>query len=118
MRGCCLSSRQWSSGWNSEISENEVTAMRLLCAVILFHVSSATWAASGQSAAYPERPIRLIVGFTAGSNDDYQARIIAPKLTERLGQTVIVDNRAGAAGHMAAELAAHANPDGHTLMLA
>jgi tripartite-type tricarboxylate transporter receptor subunit TctC len=92
--------------------------MRLLCAVILVHVSCAVLAASGQAPSYPDRPIRLIVGFPAGSTDDYNARIIGPKLTERLGQPVIVDNRAGAAGHLAAELAAHANPDGYTLMLA
>ncbi|HYC47771.1 MAG TPA: tripartite tricarboxylate transporter substrate binding protein [Burkholderiales bacterium] len=79
--------------------------------------SAAAIAASG-TATYPNRPIRLIVGFTPGSADDYLARLLAPKLTERLGETVVVDNRSGVAGHLAAELASRANPDGHTLMLA
>ena len=90
-------------------------ALTLLAATLLI-ASTALFAADVPS--YPNRPIRLIVGFTPGSADDYIARLIAPKLTERLGQTVIVDNRAGVAGHLAAEIAARANPDGHTLMLA
>jgi tripartite-type tricarboxylate transporter receptor subunit TctC len=67
------------------------------------------WAAAAMAATavapFPDRPMRLIVGFTPGSADDYIARLLAPKLTERLGQTVIVDNRSGVAGHLAAELA-------------
>jgi tripartite-type tricarboxylate transporter receptor subunit TctC len=86
----------------------------MLCALILTHVGFASAADGG----YPNRPIRLIVGFPAGSTDDYNARVVGPKLTERLGQPVIVDNRSGASGHLAAELAAHAAPDGYTLMLA
>ncbi|HEX2829140.1 MAG TPA: tripartite tricarboxylate transporter substrate-binding protein [Burkholderiales bacterium] len=88
--------------------------IRIVCALILTQVGLAAAADS----RYPNRPIRLIVGFPAGSTDDYNARVIGPKLTERLGQPVIVDNRSGASGHLAAELAAHASPDGYTLMLA
>ncbi len=88
--------------------------IRILCVLILTHSGLAAAADGG----YPNRPIRLIVGFPAGSTDDYNARVIGPKLTERLGQPVIVDNRSGASGHLAAELAAHAAPDGYTLMLA
>ena len=87
-----------------------------LLAASLPAVSSGAF--SGETTPFPNRPVRLIVGFTPGSADDYTARLIAPKLTERLGQTVIVDNRPGVSGHLAAELAARANPDGHTLMLA
>ncbi len=79
---------------------------------------SFTAAAASGPVAYPNRPIRLIVGFPPGTTDDYNARVLAPKLTERLGQTVVVDNRSGVSGHLAAELAAHASPDGYTLMLA
>ena len=91
--------------------------IRLLCAGILIQASFAVCAATADNAPYPNRPLRLIIGFPAGTTDDYMARTVAPKLSERLGQPAVVDNRAGAAGHVAAELTAHANPDGHTLLL-
>lgn len=69
--------------------------------------------AAGQE--YPARVIRLIVGFTAGGNDDYVGRIVAARLNERFGQPVIVDNRPGAGGNTGAEILARAAPDGHTL---
>jgi tripartite-type tricarboxylate transporter receptor subunit TctC len=72
-------------------------------------------ASSGQ--AYPTKPIRMIVASGAGGGLDFVARMVAPKLTESLGQTVVVDNRAGASGSIAAELAANATPDGYTAML-
>jgi len=68
--------------------------------------------------SYPVRPIRVIDGYPAGGPTDFQARVIGPKLTERFGQTVIVDNRPGATGNVGAETAARANPDGHTLLIA
>ena len=67
---------------------------------------------------YPSRPIRLLVPNPPGGATDNLARVVAPKLTELLGQTVVVDNRPGAAGNLAAEAAAKATPDGHTLFLA
>ena len=67
------------------------------------------------AAAYPERPVRLIVPFTAGGAADVMARGMAQRLGEELGQQVIVDNRGGAGGIMAAELAIKAQPDGYTL---
>lgn len=67
---------------------------------------------------YPVRPIRLLVPNPPGGATDSLARVIAPKLTELLGQTIVVDNRPGAAGNLAAEMAANAMPDGHTLFLA
>jgi tripartite-type tricarboxylate transporter receptor subunit TctC len=67
---------------------------------------------------YPERPIRLIVQSPAGGTADLIARIIAPKLTESLGQSVVIDNRGGAAGTLSAELTARAAPDGYTLLVA
>jgi len=70
---------------------------------------------SGQ--AYPTKPVRMIVASGAGGGLDFVARLVAPKLTESLGQQVVVDNRAGASGSIAAELAAGAAPDGYTVML-
>ena len=66
---------------------------------------------------YPAKPVRFIVPFSPGSGSDTIARIVATALPEALGQQVIVDNRAGAAGNIGAELAAKAPPDGYTMML-
>ncbi len=65
---------------------------------------------------YPERPIRMLVPFAVGGNADLLARIIGQKLGESLGQQIIIDNRAGAAGVIGTELAARAAPDGYTLL--
>jgi len=65
---------------------------------------------------YPSRPIRIIIPFPAGDSLDIMSRLIGPKITERLGQTIVVDNRAGAAGQLGLELGARAAPDGYTLV--
>lgn len=66
--------------------------------------------------AYPDRPVTLIVGFAAGGQNDLAARVIADGLSEKLGGSVIVENRPGANGNIATEAIAHAAADGHTLM--
>lgn len=90
---------------------------RLLPAVLAAAASFGAAAATTGTDTYPTKPIRMIIGFPPGGSDDYLARIVGPKLTERLGQSVIVENRAGAAGNVGAELTSHANPDGYTLFL-
>jgi tripartite-type tricarboxylate transporter receptor subunit TctC len=72
----------------------------------------------GFAQTYPAQPIRLIVGFQAGGATDIAARAIGKKLTESLGQSVIVDNRPGAAGNIAADIVAKAPPDGYALLMA
>ncbi len=66
---------------------------------------------------YPVRPIRLLVPNPPGGATDNLARVVAPKLTEALGQTVVVDNRPGSNGNLSTEATARATPDGHTLLL-
>jgi tripartite-type tricarboxylate transporter receptor subunit TctC len=68
-------------------------------------------------AAYPSRPVRMIVPFAPGGASDLVGRIIQPALAEQLGQQVVVDNRAGAAGNIGVEVAARAQPDGYNFLL-
>ncbi|WPB56512.1 tripartite tricarboxylate transporter substrate binding protein [Xylophilus sp. GOD-11R] len=70
------------------------------------------------AAGYPEQPIKLVVGFPPGGGGDLYGRLIAQALGKTLGQSVVVDNRAGAGGNIAADLVAKARPDGYTILLA
>src|SRR2546425_10629261 len=72
---------------------------------------------TAQTATYPDRPVKILVGFSAGGGIDVVARILAQKMSETLGQTVVVENRAGASGLIAAEAVAKSAPDGYTLMM-
>jgi tripartite-type tricarboxylate transporter receptor subunit TctC len=65
---------------------------------------------------YPSKPIRLLVGFPVGGGADVAARVIAPRMSERLGQAIVVDNRPGAGSAIASEITAKAPPDGYTLV--
>lgn len=74
-------------------------------------------AGAGAQQAFPNKPIRLIVGFAPGGNTDTVARVVGAKLGERLGTQVIIDNRGGAGGTIGTEIAARANADGYTLTM-
>jgi tripartite-type tricarboxylate transporter receptor subunit TctC len=76
------------------------------------------FAAAAAAQAYPTRPVRLIVPFAPGGGNDIAGRILAEALTPALGQTVIVENRAGAGGTLGVDLAAKATPDGYTMLMA
>jgi tripartite-type tricarboxylate transporter receptor subunit TctC len=71
----------------------------------------------GKAPAYPDRPVRIIVGAAAGGSNDLVARLVAEALTARLPHPVVVENRSGGAGMIAAEMVARSAPDGHTLLL-
>ena len=68
--------------------------------------------------SYPSRPVRIIVGFAAGGGVDITARLIGQWLSDRLGQTFVIENRPGAGGNIATEVVVNAQPDGYTLLLA
>ena len=89
---------------------------RTLMALALAGASLAS-AGSAWAQDWPTRPIRMLVGYSAGGGVDAMARLVAPRLSELLGQQVVVDNRAGAAGLIAGDATARAAPDGYTLML-
>lgn len=86
--------------------------------VVSLGVSAFAHAQVTAPAAYPTKPIRLLVGFAPGGGTDSAARTIAIKLSELVGQTVVVDNRPGAGGNIAADAVANATPDGYTIGLA
>jgi len=86
----------------------------LLLGLVLAAASSA---AEGQTTRYPDRPIKIVVGFAAGGGTDVAARILAQKLSETLGQSVLVENRPGASGMIATEMVAKSAADGYTLMM-
>lgn len=73
--------------------------------------------AGAQAQNYPTKPIRMVVGFPPGGGTDVVARIIAPKLSENLGQPVVIDNRPGATGTVAAGMVAKSPPDGYVVMM-
>ena len=87
---------------------------RTIAAAVL---SVSALASSGAGAQNFERPVRLIVPFAPGGTSDILARLISPKLSAAIGQSVVVENKPGAAGNLGADAVAKAQPDGHTLLL-
>jgi tripartite-type tricarboxylate transporter receptor subunit TctC len=85
-------------------------AFRAIASLLLF-------AAGTAFAAWPEKPIKVYIGYAAGGSTDVVARLLAPKLGEKLGQPVVIENKPGAAGDFAAELMLQAPADGYTLMM-
>jgi len=92
-------------------------ATRLSRGALAFALALAAGSAGAQNAAYPNRPIKLLVGFAAGGGTDVAARIMAQKMSVILGQSILVENRTGASGLIAAQDEAKADADGYTLMM-
>jgi tripartite-type tricarboxylate transporter receptor subunit TctC len=97
------------------IAMKPLSASLTCCLALFFAVSTCALAAE---APYPNRPIRLLVGYPPGGPADVTARLMAPQLSEALGQQVVIDNRAGAGATIAAMLLARAEPDGYTISIA
>lgn len=93
-------------------------AVVALAGVITFVHPGAAEAQTDAAAGYPKAPVKMMVGLAPGGSNDIIARVVAQKLSERLGQPFIVENKPGAGGTLAAELVAHAAPDGLTLLVA
>src|SRR5215203_705196 len=93
--------------------------MRVAIALVLsFAMASGALAQSGAEGRWPDKPIRMIVPLPAGSAVDIVARLICTKLSERIGQTIVIDNRSGASGAIASDVVAKSAPDGYTLGMA
>jgi tripartite-type tricarboxylate transporter receptor subunit TctC len=92
-------------------------AKRLRLGALAVALALAVGSVAAQAAGYPDRPIKVLVGFGAGGGTDIVARILAAKMSDSLGQSVVVENRTGASGMIAAADVAKSPPDGYTLML-
>ena len=101
---------------NRTLKPTGVTRRFVLAAPLAAGAATFAGPATAQS-RYPAKPVTLVVGFPPGGSTDFIGRLLAQKLTEVLGQTVVVDNRGGANGLLAANAVATAAPDGHTLLL-
>ena len=82
-----------------------------------FALFAMAWSCSALAQSFPSRPVTLVVPFSPGTGIDILARVIAPKLSGKWGQPVVVENKAGASGNIGTDFVAKAEPDGHTLMV-
>lgn len=89
---------------------------RIIAYFLAAALCGGTLNANAQTDKYPTRSIRLLVPFSAGSQTDALSRLLGQKLTQSLGEQFVIDNRGGAGGMLAMQMAANANPDGHTLL--
>jgi tripartite-type tricarboxylate transporter receptor subunit TctC len=100
------------------ITEEEVSVKYHAALVLAFLLGAHADVVGAQAAVrYPERPVRLVVPFAPGGTNDVIARIVGERLASRLGQPVVVDNRAGANSVVGSEIVARSTPDGHTLLI-
>src|SRR5919107_1588670 len=96
---------------------SSLTRRHVLGAALSASACLVSGAALSQTAAYPNRPVRIIVPFVAGGTTDIFARLVGEKLSQSLGQQFVIENRGGAGGNIGAEAVAKAEPDGYTLVM-
>jgi tripartite-type tricarboxylate transporter receptor subunit TctC len=84
---------------------------------LMLPLAAVAWCGPTPAADYPNRPLRLVISFPPGGSADFQARILGSKLTEQLGQQIVIDNRSGGSGIVSLELVAKSAADGYTLLL-
>lgn len=92
--------------------------MKTISSSLVITLFAVLAAAPAQAAEYPQRPVRLVVPYSAGGSTDTVARITGARLSERLGQQVVIDNRTGAGTIIGTEIVKNATPDGHVLLMA
>ena len=85
--------------------------------LVLLASAASVWAAPARAQDYPSRPVTIVVGYTPGATSDLVARTVGERLSAAWSQSVIVDNRSGVSGNIAATYVARAQPDGYTLMV-
>src|SRR5690242_4876015 len=86
---------------------------RCMALLIALLAGTSAWA----QGPYPQKPIRIVVGFAAGGGNDILARLVGQKMSEALGQPVVIENKPGAGAIISAEYVAHAAPDGYTILM-
>jgi tripartite-type tricarboxylate transporter receptor subunit TctC len=97
------------------LSTSSIAAARTARALVAL-AALGLWAITA-AAAWPDKPLRIVVAFVPGGGTDVTARLLAPELSQRLGQPIVIDNRGGAGGTMGTDLVARAAPDGYTLLM-
>lgn len=90
---------------------------RLACLLLTFAVAACAFSEAAQAQAWPSRPITIVVPYPAGALSDVTARILQPKLSEALGQSIVIENKGGAGGVIGTAQVARAQPDGYTLLI-
>jgi tripartite-type tricarboxylate transporter receptor subunit TctC len=107
----------YSAGIHFQKPRRIMSLLRFLATLLAFAPVAFSAAASAAGAAFPQKPVTLVVGFSPGSSIDLVARTLGSKLSAKLGQTVIVENKPGAGGNIASAYVAHSKPDGYTLLV-